>query len=363
LVLLYGCGESPQKSDQASGVVYTSEGDVIEKTQADAGDDVSVKIDETVIFDARKSTHKNADIVSYEWSIGDIVLSTNDYFEKSDFGEGEHIIVLTVVDSNGVTSTDTLVLRVSNTHINENNETVEDVITSPNLIAKAGADVNVSVNDIVVLDASESSDKEGKIVSYEWREGSTLLSITVTFSKSDFSEGVHAITLTITSDNGNRDTDKVVVNVLATEIDNNSSDEIILTNQSLIANAGEDISVREGVLVSLSASKSSGSDGSIVSYVWREGATLLSTSISFSRSDFLPGIHSITLSIRDNDGEIATDTVIINIVANGLPIAKAGSDIRRDENENLTLDASESSDSDGVIVKYEWKEESVNLTV
>ena len=35
-------------------------------------------------------------------------------------------------------------------------------------IAKAGKDQNISIGDKVILDASQSSDSDGEIKSYEW---------------------------------------------------------------------------------------------------------------------------------------------------------------------------------------------------
>jgi len=370
LVLMYGCGETPQKSDQASGVVYTSEGDVIEKTKADAGDDVSVKKDETVIFDASKSIHKNADIVSYEWSIGDIVLSTNDYFEKSDFAEGKHTIVLTIVDSDGVTSSDTLMIYISksiieeptndedNITIDENNITIEEenvIIDEDNItieaivvnnppIADAGEDISLSVdNHVVVFDASKSSDSNGTIVSYEWKENDVILSSNSVFSKSDFVVGVHTITLIVTDNDGSSASDEIIV--------------IISSSGMPIAQAGTDISSVKNENITLDASKSSDSNGVIVKYEWKEGETILSSEKVFSKSDFSVGIHTITLYIEDDMGNSSTDIIKITIIANQAPIAHAGDDQTVKVFDVVIFNAAESKDVDGTIVSYKWVED------
>jgi|GEM_PF-2923212 len=82
------------------------------------------------------------------------------------------------------------------------------------------------------------------------------------------------------------------------------------------ANAGSDqTSVLTGTNVTLDASSSS-DDGSITSYTWKEGSTTLSTSVSFSKSDFSVGTHIITLIITDNDGLKSVDTVSVEIINN-----------------------------------------------
>jgi hypothetical protein len=50
----------------------------------------------------------------------------------------------------------------------------------------------------VTLDGSESSDPDGTIVNYEWREGTTVLSTAISFAKEDFTLGTHVLTLAVT---------------------------------------------------------------------------------------------------------------------------------------------------------------------
>ncbi len=81
-----------------------------------------------------------------------------------------------------------------------------------------------------------------------------------------------------------------------------------------IANAGDDITEVNGVSIFLDASSSYPvSGGTIESYEWKEGSTILSNSVSFSKLDFSIGIHEITLTIMDSFGAIDTDIVIVTI--------------------------------------------------
>ena len=68
----------------------------------------------------------------------------------------------------------------------------------------------------MTLDGSGSSDVDGVITGYEWREGATLLS-TVVNPTLDFTVGVHTVTLTVTDDGGATASDDVVVTVLANQ--------------------------------------------------------------------------------------------------------------------------------------------------
>ena len=78
------------------------------------------------------------------------------------------------------------------------------------------------------------------------------------------------------------------------------------------ADAGIDQTVYFTETAILSAALST-SSGTIVSYEWKEGNSLLSNSASFEKSDFTVGDHQITLTIKDNRGTISTDDIQVKI--------------------------------------------------
>jgi hypothetical protein len=85
--------------------------------------------------------------------------------------------------------------------------------------ARAGADQTVIDTDgdgrePVTLDGSASTDPDGTIVSYEWREGSVIVGTTASISVS-LSVGVHTLTLQVIDDDGSTSVDSVVVTVNA----------------------------------------------------------------------------------------------------------------------------------------------------
>lgn len=88
----------------------------------------------------------------------------------------------------------------------------------------------------------------------------------------------------------------------------------LLSDSVPVANAGVDQNVSEGEIVTLT-SVATDSYSTIASYEWKEGGTTLSTSFSFSKSDFSIGAHTVTLIVTDNVGGTGYDTVIVNIEA------------------------------------------------
>jgi subtilisin family serine protease/subtilase family serine protease len=83
--------------------------------------------------------------------------------------------------------------------------------------ADAGVDRTIPDNnrdgvELVTLDAAASSDRDGSIVSYEWREGSTSIG---TGAAVDvwLSIGVHVVTLEVSDEDGASDTDTALITV------------------------------------------------------------------------------------------------------------------------------------------------------
>jgi len=159
--------------------------------EADAGDDQHVAQGTLAILDGSNSAGTN---LTYEWTEGGTILSSQASFSH-EFSIGTHTITLTVSDGND-TDTDTVVVRVNQPPI-----------------ADAGEDRVVSPDIYVKLDASGSKDLDGSIASYEWTEDGMLISTRKSFNKI-FGYGVHKITLTVTDDFGDQDTDCVVVLIL-----------------------------------------------------------------------------------------------------------------------------------------------------
>jgi hypothetical protein len=187
---------------------------------------------------------------------------------------------------------------------------------------------------VVELDGSDSTGTG--TLTYNWTEGGTVLSDQVSFSRK-FSIGTHTIKLTV-SDSTNTSTDTVVVRV----------------NQPPVADAGDDRVILPDTYIKLDASGSKDLDGSIASYKWTEDGVELSTRKSFNKI-FDAGRHEITLVVTDNFGDTDEDT--LEILVNCAPIADAGPDMTVPEGAVIHFNASNSSDSDGNTLYYEWKED------
>jgi ELWxxDGT repeat protein len=134
-------------------------------------------------------------------------------------------------------------------------------------------------------------------------------------------------------------------------------------NNAPQASAGNDQSVNEGAAVTLTAAASNDSDGAIVSYAWLQtsGASVtLSDSSAISPTFTAPVLTtpdtlSFQLSVTDNEGASASDTVSIKVnPVNATPLAAAGADVTVSASAVVSLNGSGSSDGDGSIVRFSW---------
>ena len=107
-------------------------------------------------------------------------------------------------------------------------------LTNQPPIANAGADQTVTDTDgngveTVTLDGTASSDPDGTIVSYEWREGATTLGVGSTVGVS-FGVGAHTVTLTVTDNGGAFSSDDVLVMVNSATPSDTTPPTVSVTN-------------------------------------------------------------------------------------------------------------------------------------
>ena len=232
------------------------------------------------------------------------------------------------------------------------------VILAPT--ANAGPDQNLADTDqqpgeTVTLNGSGSVDPDGTIASYEWRNAANQQIATGVTPAVALPDGQQTLTLIVTDNAGATATDTVSITVTAPA-----------SNQLPIARAGANRVVADsdnqpGENVALDGTQSSDADGTIASYQWSSGATVLATGPT-PTVRLADGPQTLTLQVTDNGGGIATDAVTITVGAATLglaPVANAGAnrtiaDTDAGPGEDVVLDASASTDADGTIASYQW---------
>ena len=233
------------------------------------------------------------------------------------------------------------------------------VCTSLAPMAYAGADQNVNENATVTL-RGVGSDPDGGTVSFLWDqvEGSTVSlsndkTAQPTFRAPDLNGGDDKLVfhLTVTDNEGDKDTDSVTVNV-------------DWNNTKPTANAGPDQTVAPGATVTLNGSGSIDPEDSIDSYQWISSGGMGTFPFSFNgstpsfKAPNSEGWVIYELTVTDNGGLSARDTIKITVEegANNPPTANAGPDQTVHAGQKVVLDSSGSTDSDGTITTRKWKQ-------
>jgi len=215
-------------------------------------------------------------------------------------------------------------------------------ITPPS--ADAGDDVIIGQHETLKLDGSASIDNTGVTV-YRW-------SFTDAGSLKQFSgqeieytfhhAGLFEITLNVTDERENWDTDSVFVTVEDTE--------------KPVAMAGENISLAQGNTVQFNASNSTDNIG-IVSYEWLFIYNDQSISLTESISDYTfmnIGVYNVTLRVTDANGNKDEIIFTVNITDGIAPVAVGEVAGTAYKDTPFLLNASNSTDNVG-IVSYLWR--------
>ena len=265
---------------------------------ADAGIDRTTQVNQSITITG-SGTDSDGTIASYEWRLGATVLATTASFSYTPTVVGTDTLSLTVIDNDGATSTA---------------DTMNVVVTAtPNLPPTANAGINrtTQVNQSTTITGS-GTDSDGTIASFEWRIGATVLATTASFSYTPTTVGTDTLSLTVIDNDGATSTaDTMNVVVTATP------------NLPPTANAGINRTTQVNQSITITGSGTD-SDGTIASYEWRLGATVLATTASFSYTPTVVGTDTLSLTVTDNDGATSTaDTmnVVVTATPNQAPIA------------------------------------------
>ncbi len=321
---------------------------------ANAGDDITINAGESV-----QLTASGGD--TYEWSTGE----TTQSIEVSPSETTSYSVLVT---RNGCSSSDAVTITVD-----------QNVIP---VVANAGEDTVICQGESVVLSASGGD-------SYVWSTGETSQSIsvnpngtttyTVTVSNGETSDSddvtvtVNSLpnanagdnvtiysgeSTTLTASGGNAyewstgaTTQSIEVSpesttsysVIVYQNDCSSSDEVtVFVEDSVVvnANAGDDVAICQGDMVTLTASGGE-------TYLWSTGETTQSIDVYPSSTS----TYSVTAYIGESSD---TDDVLVTV--NPLPVATVSDDVTIEEGQSVTLSVSGGND-------YSWNTGSTNQSI
>ncbi|MGX5819041.1 PKD domain-containing protein [Chitinophaga lutea] len=138
-------------------------------------------------------------------------------------------------------------------------------------------------------------------------------------------------------------------------------------NVTPVANAGADITITLPVnTAALDGAASRDADGSIASFAWKKesgpagGDLSAATSAKTNISNLVEGTYVFSLRVTDNSGAVSVPdevTIVVKPAVNQKPVVKAGANTTITLPVNTaTLDGSATSDPDGSVAAYAWKQ-------
>ena len=210
------------------------------------------------------------------------------------------------------------------------------------------ADATLQVGEETTLDASQSSDPDGEIRSYEWDlDGDGTLDTTgVTVTPAYDEPGEYTVRLRVTDDDGASDTDSVTVTV-------EGADE-----PPTAAVSYQPSSPAPDEQVTFDASDSTDPDGQITEYAWDvtgDGQFQQTSDAVYTHTYAEAGEYTVTVQVTDDTGLTDRAQTTVSVKA-GDTAPTAAFDYDPSEpaaGEQVTFDASDSRD-DGSVVEYAW---------
>jgi uncharacterized delta-60 repeat protein len=321
-VVAAGFGTYPEASNQIGVVrVFGGPAPVASFDFAPA----APKTGEAVAFNSTSSAPGGGSIVRSEWDFGDGFHDGPAQISHTFASSGDHDVSLRVTDDQGQTATVTRQVAVAD---------------RPPAAAFSFTPAAPKTGESVAFDGSASTDPDGSVVAYAWDFGDGAGGSGASPSHAYAAAGSYTVMLTVTDDDG------ATASVSRTVT--------VATRAVQAAFSFSPSAPSTGQAVSFDGSGSSASGGSVSGYSWTFGDGASATGATPSHAYAKAGSYTVTLTATGSDG--GTDSVSHTVtVANRLPVASiAAAPEAPLTGEQVTFDASGSSDPDGSITRYEW---------
>ena len=295
---------------------------------AEAGDDAHTET-LTVVFDGSASGDADGDRLTYRWDFGDGNTANGIRVVHAFETGGFYPVILTVDDGTGLhnaSDRDAVNIRINR---------------SP--VALAGESRRACTNDVVLFDASGSTDADGNVLTYEWDFGDGTASTLVNPTKEFDGAGVYQVSLTVDDGAGlanSRHSDRLVVRI----------------DQAPEADAGPDIIACVNTDIQFDGTRSTDLDGVVNAFSWDFGEGTGGAGDRPLHSFSEPGSYDVRLSVEgDQIGQCsstASDDVRVTVVE--APLASITAPAAAPVGADVTFDGIVSASDTGNITAWHW---------
>ncbi|MFE1646131.1 PKD domain-containing protein, partial [Microbacterium sp. P01] len=232
--------------------------------------------------DGRTSSDADGAIASYSWAYGDGTTGSGSTAEHTYAAAGTYTVTLTVTDDRGGSA-------VSSKDVS---------VTLPANVLPTAAFTSQVTNMSVALDATGSTDSDGAVTGYAWNFGDGTNGTGAQPLHSFSTAGTYTVVLTVTDDRGGVAT--VSKNVTVTLAPN------VLPTAAFTKTVSN-------LTLSVNGAGSADADGTIASYAWNFGDGASASGALATHAYSAPGIYTVTLTVTDNRGGVATTTSQVDL--------------------------------------------------
>ena len=308
---------------------------------ANAGEDQTVEIGQTVTLDGSASSDPDGDSLTYLWTAdANNPASTNTQpqgqFSFTPDTKGQYRFILTVSDGNQSSQPDTVEIAVNN--------------QPPVVVLDAEETVDFSTQ--IALDGQSSTDPDGDTLFYLWEvvQAPTAL---------ELPDPNAAQLQFLPPQSGD-----YVFRLTVSDGEDQSSTEFRLTvpNPPPTADAGPDQVLTLGQEATVDGSASFDPEGENLSFTWSSAPTNpevvpVQAVAIFAFTPGAAGDYQLILTVNDGQQDSIADTVQLTVSGpdNGAPLADAGPDKTINLGDETILDGILSQDPDGDLITYSWE--------
>jgi hypothetical protein len=307
----------------------------------------SAVVNQTVNFDGSGSFDPDGKVSEYDFNFGDGSYTGWTPYSSAQHSyqrPGDYFASLRVQDDSGLVSNNTEMVRI----------TVSLTANRPPSASIISILPNPAVKGQAVAFKGEASDPDGAVVNRSWISSiDGNLSFEDDFQTSSLSVGTHTITFRSQDDRGDWSAPSIRTLEIRVPVPNQVPTAVIESISPSPAHEGETVTLTGAGM---------DDDGTVTEYRWSSSVQgLLGSGRVLKVLDLAPGVHIISLTVRDDKGawsseatrrlevlereELAQTNIPPQASLNVAPLlVRAG--------ELVHLDASQSSDPDGTVVQY-----------
>ncbi len=315
---------------------------------------VAPVVGEVVSLNGTASLDLDGRIVSFAWDFDNdgAVDATAPIAEHTFAGSGTFAVTLTVTDDGGNTDAITKDVTVADAGTTAGDPPVAQFAFMP-----AAPDAG----DLILFNATLSTETDGRIVSYSWDfdADGAVDSYAAIVDHTFVENGAYAVTLTVADESGRTSTQTQTV--VVGPISEPPSESVSL----LPPIADFQYTPQEpqtGSLVRFNGTLSEDMDGTITAYAWDfDGDGLADAAAAIAEHTFPAGSHDVSLTVTDDDG--ATDTLTRTLAVSPAPAPTSTTPPVADfefspelpvVGQIISFNGLLSADADGEIVAYAW---------